>query len=161
MFWIITFFVIGLALLGDEFGVLDEKSSLSDNKLFIKKPLRKKTKEVEISSITQIRMLLNEKGVLILMPGIYGRSVIQINTNDKWETIAVNRLFNHSRNKTTVNFLLSQKPSVTTNSTLKEYLTAQSIGDLYINKKQIYRGLLLLGIIAVFILLGFLFSGNN
>lgn len=153
MFWIITFVVIGLALLGDELGVLDEKPHINNNQLLIKKPLRKKQKEIDISSISQIRMLLNDKGILVLMPGVYGRSVIQIMSNGRWETIAVNRLFNHKRNKEILSSLLSQNTSVTTNSALKEYMTAQSIGDFYINKKQIYRGLLLLGIIAALILL--------
>ncbi len=158
MFWVVTLSIIALALLGDELGVLDEKPSIKVGKLCIKKPLSKKTKEVEINTITQARMLLNDKGISILMPGIYGRSVIQIKAKETWETIAVNRLFNHSRNKTVVNTLLSQNPSIVANSILNEYISARNIGDFYINKKQILRGLLLLGIIALFLLLAEILS---
>ena len=155
MFWVVLFLIIITAMVLDQFGILDKKPRVVDKQVIIKGLFKQKV--IDISSISEVRMLLNDKGILILLPGVYGHSVIQVKSSAQWETVIRVTLLNHKRNSNFVNKILESNPDIGINNALKEYIEAPNIGDYFINKKQVYRGLLLILIIAVLVLISYLF----
>ncbi|MFC1727069.1 hypothetical protein ACFL0Y_00935 [Patescibacteria group bacterium] len=146
LFWVVLIIFILVVAYLDQIGWLQYQAKVKDRKIHLRHYFKKK--EIDIDSITKARTLLK---------GAYATKVVQVKTGENWEDIAKITFLNYKNNSTLLNSLKSLNPNIEFSPELGDYSKAGNIGDYFINKKQIIRGLLLLLIFAFLILISYLF----
>jgi hypothetical protein len=137
MFWIVLVLIIIVALIIDEIGIIDKQAEVTNDVLTTSDYFYFHKKEILLSSIQNIELAVSSWFW-------YPKQVIQISSEGRRIVLSRITLLNYKHNSMIVKQIKDENPSVVLNSELNAYLISHSVGDYFVNAKQIKRGILVI-----------------